>query len=392
MKIIFRKNQHVLLSSLSLLLWAVAAFVPTAWAGKINLDEFKPLTKVEAMPEEEFNSLTYLEENTALEEAALHYNIRLPKEWQRKSLNDLEGKSAVTYDVLGVIERYNSPPEAEERSFVTVEVEELEYEIGPKNWFINYIYTKGLSLEQIGIESDNEIEAVYVEINRDTSYVVRIKAIVNGPYVMMVRYYMPTQFYKRDRVMQAQVVDSFKLLNKSTETIENMKVYGFLDESYFSYPDSWHLKKFNIVSVDYMHAKLLRSFEKKLEGQIEIILINKSYGTTKSEEIKRYVEGLNIPNYSIGEFLDNHEYNYHRDISFGRTQSYELKSSSTLLKDYEFWISLLEGRDYYYLVSLITPSRSDQFEEWARNIETHRVVTESVRRNDKNVDDFEFIK
>ena len=82
-----------------------------------------------------------------------------------------------------------------------------------------------------------------MQIDKDQSYVVRARAIINGDKIIIIRHFLPQENYEADMVEQSKIVSSFRLLNKSDKTIEDHVEFGFLDQSYFDYPASWRLKK-----------------------------------------------------------------------------------------------------------------------------------------------------
>ena len=187
--------------------------------------------------------------------------------------------------------------------------------------------------------------------------------------------------------MQAQTVKSFDLVNHEKSGIEQYKTYGFLDQSYFDYPESWTLRGNFVKSIEKMRAYLYRGIDRdedgKLsdpKGQIRIQLVSKLLETSLTDEIKKFRETLEYPGYSLGELIDTREYNYHGDIVKGRAEIYELEPQEATMQPYELVVSVAEGQDYYYLVSMLTPSRGLEYYEWARNMEAFRIVIESIRR------------
>jgi hypothetical protein len=360
----------------------------------IDLDKIKPLTEVEYIPEEEFNERTRLEEVIPYDDEFLAFKVRLPKEWS-ENLAELSEQSKPdakpTQNILGTVARYFSPPNQHLRSFFELEVSELTYEIGARNWFINYVISKGLSLEQVGAEGDRAVEAIYVEVKGDITYIVRVKAIINGPRMVMAHYYLPMELYQEERVLQAQVIKSFELTNRHEVGVEELDIYGFLDQSFFEYPVSWKLSAPYVKSIDRMRAMLHHSTRiGKLDGQINIYLANRMTDTTRSNEIKLYKEKLEIENYELGGFLEQPKFSFHPDMHFGITQVYAMEPKVQNMINYELWVSLMEGEEYIYVVSLLTPARTEEFYTWARNIEAYELVLRGMRRYDDDVDYYEF--
>lgn len=368
--------------------------VKQAWAIGIDLKNIEPLTPVEYIPDAEFEEKTQQVEDTPRDDNFLSYSVRLPKGWtesaeqSRKTLN-----SGLSNRVLGTVARYTSPPNKHLRSSFTLEAVELTYEVGARNWFINYVLSKGMTLNQIGKESRQQVEAIYVEIDGDTTYIVRVVAVINGSRMMVARYFVPQALYDEERVQQAQVLKSFELTNKEEVGVEQLEIFGFLDQSYFDYPVSWRLNAPTVTSIERMKATVYRkTVTNKLDGQIRLYLANKMTGTTRSKEVRTFLDTLKIEDYTLGQYIETPTLEYHKDMDFGITQAYQMRSQRANQGRYELWVSILEAEEYIYVVSLLTPAREEKFYEWARNIEAYRLLMKSVRRNDNSVNRYQFIK
>ncbi len=377
-----------------LMLFSVCALGSSAWAIGIDLDSIKPLTPIEYIPDKEFKEKTTLIKDIPFGDKFLAYRVRLPKGWSENlETTKPASEQGISQRVLGPIARYVSPPNQQLRSFFTIESLELTYEIGARNWFINYVVSNGLSLEQAGTESKRQVEAIYVEVQGDQTYIVRVKVMLNGSRMVVARYFVPQELYEEERVQQAQVIRSFELTNREEVGVEKLKIYGFLDQSFFDYPESWTLDAPIVRSIDRMKAMLYHStMVGKLDGQINIYLTNKLTNTTRAKEIEYYREKFKIENYELGKYLESPEMEYHKDMIFGTTQVYEMNPLVSNMFDYELWVSVIEGEEYIYVLSLLTPSRNEEFYTWARNIEAYRIVLKGIRRNDESVDYYQFIK
>jgi hypothetical protein len=193
--------------------------------------------------------------------------------------------------------------------------------------------------------------------------------------------------------MQAQVVNSFELLNMRDMPIEEPETHGFLNQSYFDYPPSWTLKAKPVKSIRHMQASLQKNIvQGKLDGKIDIDAYNKLSISSRSEVIKKFREEFSIPGYEIGRLIEKPEFQKHRDMSFGMMQSYQLLSGKSNMLNYELWVSVLESENYIYLVTLMTAARDEQFYIWAKNVENYKQIVASVRRHNKEGDVYEFLK
>lgn len=360
----------------------------------IDLDALPKLKQNTLLPEAQFNAATkLLSEKAPYNEPRISYSLRVPKNWTDNIQQAAETKDIVPSDktmlstsVLGIIGRYVGAPKNLLRSYIMIEAQSLDYEISAQNWFVNFILRNGFSLTALTEKSPQEVEAMYVQVDKDQTFVVRARIMLNGSSLLVLRYYLPAENYEEERALQEQIVGSFRLLQPVNERVEKQALYGFLDQSYFNYPESWTLKEKSIFSVERMSALLYqaRNDETKtiLEGHFKINVISRLLKTTLADEIKNFKDTLKIPNYAVGALIEDVKYDYDPSIKSGRAQIYKLvPTDSVNMKDYEFVVTVMEGDDYYYITSMITPSRQEDFYTWAQNMEAARIINESMRRS-----------
>jgi len=360
----------------------------------LNLKTIPPLTKLDLPPQAEFEKQTKLIQYTPHNDKFLSYEMRLPESWIfNKDITNKSIDRSLSDRVLGTVARYTSPARQYLRSFFSVDVMELPNEIGARNWFINYVLSNGMSLEQVGTEHHNEVEALYIEVQGDITYVVRVKAIKNGPRMIFARHYLPQELYNEGYIEQAQIINSFHLINYEDTGVEPLRLHGFLDQTYFNYPESWQLKASNVKSINRMNALLFHSStNNKLDGQMNIYLTNKSLGETRSEALNYYQDKFKIEGYTLDQYIGDVPVQYHSDMKFGLTQMYTLKPRNIDMIDYELWVSFSESDGYYYIITLMTPARNADFYTWARNEAAFKIVLNNIRQYDDNVDLYQFIQ
>ena len=321
----------------------------------------------------------------------LSYEILLPKDWtdsiQQAPVTGANDKNFLSNNVLSMVAKYVGPPKNLVRSHLTIEALQLPYDISARNWLVNYVVRNGFTMSAMTEKSPYEIEARYVQFDRDQTYAVRVRALINGPKLILVRYYLPQENEKEEEALQGQIVSSFRLLNMGQQGVEKLEEYGFLDQSFFNYPASWELKERNILSIERMSALLFQSKRDEndvvtLDGHIKINVISKLLKTTLAQEIETFRSNLVIKDYSVGKLIETISYKYHPTIKSGKAQIYQLvPSQPNTMQYYEFLVAVMEGADYYYIVSMISPSRDIDFYTWAQNIEVARIIVESVRRD-----------
>ncbi len=369
---------------------ALILMIAPAFAIGVDLKKIQKLKEYEFIPQAKFEQATKkVDELRPYNEDDLSYTLRLPKNWTDNVQQPVVGainQRNLSNSVPDILGRYVGAAKNLERSYLTVEAQKMTYEISAQNWFVNFIMINGLSLTALSEKSSREVEALYVQMEGDRTFIVRARVVVNASKMILVRYYLPQENYEQEKIQQAQIVHSFAVLDPSPEHIEKQATYGFLDQSYFNYPESWTLKERNILSIERMSALLFQASkdEKKviLDGHIKINVISRLLNTTMAEEIQKFRDNLKIKDYSLGDMIETVDYDYDPSIKSGKAQIYELVPSDPVnMKSYEFLVTVMQGDDYYYITSMITPSREQDFYAWAQNMEAARIVNETMRRN-----------
>lgn len=378
-----------LLAALAILV----GFTPPAAAQQIVAapTNIKPLSKVDFLPEADFIADTQLIKATPYGDETLEFNVRLPKDWTAEDpAPSLKAPDMLSKKVLGELVKYVSPPRMERRSYFILEALEQTYEVSARNWLINYLFLGGYTMNSMTEYSERSVEAMYVEVHGDITYAVRIRAYINGPRVVVARYYVPQEDFEAERAMQAQAMASFAMLYRPEGGIEKWKTFGFLDQSYFDYPTSWILTAPQIKSIERMRASLhTGKVEGKPDGQIGVYAVSRLLDVTLQDELKNFRAKLvDIQGYKPGKLIETIESPFHKDIAFGKIEAYELNPSNITMTKYEVVIAVLQGEDYYYFVSLLTPSRNFDFYKWSLNMRAFRVIAETMRRYNVEQDDY----
>ncbi|MGB0720428.1 MAG: hypothetical protein ACPGRX_08140 [Bdellovibrionales bacterium] len=355
----------------------------------------KPLPEFESIPMEAFTADTTLREDTPFGDEYLAFEVRLPEGWGSDDAQSV-GNFQLSESVLGEVARYFGPVRPGFRSYFSVQVVGMKYQLTTEQWFKLYLLENGYSIQGLDVLDDGRVEAIYVVIENDVTYVVRAVAEVNGKRAVLAQYVMPVEQWQDEKLMQERVVGSFRLLNKDTNFIEVMKPYYFLDVAEMQYPESWALRSKPLRSVDHMDVQLLNTVENKehrhaaqlLNGKIEVHLFS-AYSVDdleqQIEDFKHEVQGDGLLLQDIIEEPDDFDFN--DNVEFARVQVFGATDQNKSVLGYEFWFTVMAARDYYYFVTLLTPSRNDDFLNWARNTQTFRSVNALISPLDSAVSD-----
>ena len=155
----------------------------------------------------------------------------------------------------------------------------------------------------------------------------------------------------------------------------------FLDVAEMKYPESWYLKDPNTRSVDEMSVRLVNLNEiNVLNGKIDVNIIS-TYSEQKLNERyewhKKEIEktGLEIRGL-IGKEEDKFE--FHPEMDFAFVDTYAAQNKVPYIINYELWIAVMAGEGYFYYVTLLTPSRDDEFFVWSRNVEAFKILVKNI--------------
>lgn len=364
------------------LIFPIFAGIPSgaAQAQKIMEQFEKELPTYPPLPIEEFEEKTEPHDVVPFNDKELTYSINLPKGWSEnedKSLNNY----TVSDKVLGEIAEYYSPARAGGRSRFTIEALEIKYEISALHWFMNYALTNSLSLEGVKEYTKSKVEALYIVVEKDVNYAVRTVAQISGNRIILAKFYTPFTVWNEERALQNQVMNTFDLKYPKSVNIEKLKSMIFLDVAEMQYPESWYLKDPNTRSVDEMSVRLVNLNEiNVLNGKIDVNIIS-TYSEQKLEERyewhKKEIEktGLQIKGL-IGKEEDNFE--FHPEMDFAFVDAYAAQNKVPYIINYELWIAVMAGEGYFYYVTLLTPSRDDEFFVWSRNVEAFKILVKNI--------------
>lgn len=374
--------RHKILSAFGVMFFSGLAFfgVPPVALAQMVDTALIPTVQDYDMRADEFLAQTTLHEETPFGDKYLAYRLRLPNGWTKKDSN-LSNTMDVSKKLLGEIASYYGPANLGERSTLVIQAADLEYQITAKNWFTNYIFSRGYTLQGLKTLSDKRIEALYVALEKDVSYIVRAVVEVNGSRIIMAIYSIPEQHWNAERSFQSLALKSFQFISPEPVRIEETRTYAFLDLLRFDYPKSWRLLAPNIYSIEAMDAKIINSSQDgTLEGEIDVHVVSTELDTTLAEEVKTVQSSLDRKGLVIGKLLEQPQnYKIKDHIYFSRIEIYQANDKEKELVDYEYWIGVLMEDRYFYVVTMLTPSRHTDFAVWARNGEAFKTAIESLR-------------
>jgi len=367
------------LSSLFLILalWSQAAAAQNI---REQFEKKLPVYESEFLPAEQFEETTQAYDVVPFDDEELHYKVRLPKDWTESKTEGLNTYT-VSDKVLGEIARYYSPAELGLRSRFSIEVMQVKYEISALHWFMNHVITNAITLQGVKEYSDSRVEALYVLVIDDTSFVVRSVVQMTGDRIVLAQLFTPLKLWQEQRGVQNQIINSFDLTTPKAVNIEELKTMRFLDIARMQYPASWYIKQPNTRSVDEMSVRLVNLNEiNVLNGKIDIDLISTYSDHSLEEQYETLKKEIEETGLEIQYLMDKAEgeFTFHPEMDYGFVDVYKAQNKIPYIINYELWIAVMGGEGYFYYVTLLTPSRDDEFFVWSRNVETMKIVVEHL--------------
>lgn len=341
-----------------------------------------PLPEAKFLPEAEFAAATQEVHETPFNDKFLEYKIRLPKDWVKKTTVDVSNLG-VNQDILGEIAAYVSPPRIEEaRSEFKVQSLALSYDIAASHWFLQHVLSNAYNLEGIKEHNEKRVEGLYVVVRDDTTFVVRAVAIKNGKRIILAEFFVPQTQWDAEKLLQAQGMASFELMNADTSFVQPIKNYKFLDISEFSYPERWELRSPTIKTTDRMNARLLNANRelKILNGQIEVYVVSAGVVESLEDELLNFKKILTSKGLELGKLIDvSQDFGFDPTMKFGVVESYVATSKEKHKLEYELWLAVMASESHYYFIPMITPMRTEDFMNWSRNVGDFRIVVGTAK-------------
>jgi len=372
----------------------------TAHAQALDISKTKKILHLKTLSDADFRKQTDPYRQSFDFEPALDFEIRLPRGFSKvrdtivddtKLVPNFKGeittnknedkKRSLNENVLERIAIYYGPTQLDAPTRFEISAQKLTYETTTRNWFINHVIASGYTLEGMEQVNDRRIEALYVIVEGSVSYIVRTVAEINGRNIILASYYVPDSRWNDEKAMQEKVLQSFRLTKPQTGQMEQIQHFDYLDLLTISYPISWRMiapKSFTLEGVD---LRLVNIYDKKvLNGQIDIHIVSTELDTTLAQEVDYLRNNLKETQLNVGQLLEvPSDYKFGPHVYFNRVEVYSLVSEGNNIREHEYWLGVMAEDRYYYLVSMITPSRKADFALWARNTEAFDTIVKSIK-------------
>lgn len=371
--------------SLAVFMMLLASPASSVSAQSFDQSFLKAMPEYELLPEAEFIDQTILHSDEPADYKNLKYQIRYPKDWVVKGPDKQDDFDLTSNVFTDIFEAVSPGRLTTERSTLSVKVLKLGFKLTAEQWVTQDLLSSGSPVEGFEAHSENRVETLQVNVVRGDTFIVRSLASVNGDDLVLVQYSMPIDVWEDEKIQQAQVIDSFELLNMDEGvSVEDMQSFDFLDVASLYYPSFWDLVSSPFRTVDLMRASLINvpvqfkgalAQNAPLDGKIDIKLVLATMSESLEAEIKTYENELAEMGVVFGEEVDHGGFvKFDETFEFGRVRAYNIASDNQKLKDYEVWTALMSAENYFYFLTLLTPSRSSDYLNWSRNTQAFRLV------------------
>ncbi len=350
----------------------------------------KEMPKVEKMPEAEFMEQTKLLEVRPTGDAALGFSMRIPKDWT-KADETASSNFQISDKLFTQIAMYYGPASIYGQSRLEVKAVTLDFDYEAEQWFIQYMMSVGQTTEGYTYHNKKRVEAMMIVMEGDVSYVKRILVQINGKRVIFTEFMVPVDLWDTLGGLQASVLESFKILKPIQTTVVTTIPYQILDIAQINYPDFWEDEPDAMTSVERLGVRFFNYLDKGEEGQnkrdksvvqgrIDVSLVASWASASILEELETFRKGAEVNDLLIGERFDTiKDYKYNPDVQFSATEVYRVINNTDNAREYEYWFTLLIAENYYYFISLMTPSRNDNYRMWVRNMQSYRILVEGIK-------------
>ncbi len=384
--------------------WFAVLFVPLAFIPQYSaaqneaqqsiVDRFKkPMPELPLPEYSRFVEVTRPVAKKPYDEDVLAYSLRVPKEWE-EGINKTSANFVLSGKLFLELSSYYGPPTISGRSRVVIEAINMEGNLTAEQWYIKYILEGGYTTEGMIVHDSNKVESLIVVMEGDYSYYLRSLITINGDKIIMVKYYVPVEYFQAQAVMQAMVISSFKITNPMEREFEEMFPYRFLDIAEIKYPTGWKIYTKPLRNTERLRATILnmsgaapedpnepkKRGRTETKGKLDVIITSSSVKNTLIEEIAKYKEQIEGEGMMIGSRIpEDYEFKYSDKIDFAVTEVYKGLDSADSMSEYEFWFTVMVGGNYYYFIMLLTPSRDEMFGTWAENVENYKLIVSNLR-------------
>lgn len=349
----------------------------------------KPIKDYDSLSEEAFLENSKEISKTPFYDKDLAFTVRIPSSWQERSSGNLGNISIGTKLLTEIVSFHSKPRLDSERSFFKIKALELDNEVTVDQWFYKFVMGSVFNLEGIKVYDERKLEAIHVEIRRNATYVIYTLAQINGKKIVLAQYEFPVNDWEQGSAFAQASLRSFKFQNPNQIIIQDMEEKNILDIAIISYPRDWILDMPSVRSVDRVNLELFKGkqiFGKfgsrhTKEARVFIDMIASHNMMSLEDEIEQIRSDFRKRSWLVGSFIEDvKDVDYSDSVEFGFTKVYEIQDINNLgVSKSELWLSAIAIENYFYMVTLLTQHRENDFYQWSKNTGSYRAILKKIR-------------
>jgi hypothetical protein len=245
------------------------------------------------------------------------------------------------------------------------------------------------------------IDVLYVRLDENGyTEIVRAKIFRHQNRLIIAEYILPAKMFDQQKVVQAFSINSFNFTNEYEIDAQEKIVPLRLNGLYLEYPRSWRLRiletdainrhEFSLDGIDanqFVFAALNGALisNKSLRDRLDKTV----YPVNLKEELEIIKQKTEEKGFVIEDPLEAHRFKNNFTTQFAAVEVYPLRrelNSVFVVEEqnpvsHELWLAVIRtpkiiGKNYVF--SMITPSREQNYSQWAYAVDAFRFIVESV--------------
>ena len=344
------------------------------------------LPGAEVMTVAGFEKITTLKQVKPFADHSFSYSIRIPNQWEDTGnilRNDRD--QGLTY---GSIAEYTGPQSFGISPRIEVQIFELKNAIGAFHWLYDYLIGSGVSVEAIEYLDWDRAQALYVVFERGASFKVRSKVVLSGSKIVQISYLIPVSNWVGEKDLQAHLIDHFGIMDVPDEPVEPIRNFEIFNVINFSFFESWRFSAGKVTNVQDIQFNFTHESDRPkepndrflhIDGNLNVRLLGLDLNPNLAEILDGITKKAEASGYDLGAVIESvSTFAPKNGVEVIGIESYQLLDRSGTRIDHELWVAILKSAEYYYILSLDTPSREGKYLEWAHNIAALKILVESI--------------
>ena len=351
-----------------------------------------------AISKAEIEEKTQITQQVPFGDKELEFRVRLPRNWVMSEFARYGLPGEAKYSVLTNIARYFGPAIEDIRPFLWIEVERQKRYMTAEAWARAYMIKRGISPQAIQVQSNEDVQVLYVDVRDFRTYAVRTRFHIVGDTMVLISFGAPVEDYKEFKDYMAVALNSFNILNPNTRQIEEVKDYKLLNVLKFKYYNSWlprnEYSESTLRPAVELHNPQLINNEKNdlLQGLILVNVWRKSEMFTPEKNMRNITDRLQELSMTLKEPLGEAKslplYNGYTKIvqvpylaqvaTYIRKDQFDIVKSEQSKTQQEVWITTLDNGYYVAYLTLITPVQGMNYVIWAQNWAAYELLLNSI--------------